>query len=540
MVVVAGQSFGNFQVVRLLGEGGFGEVYEAENPFLQRRAAIKVLHTGMVQDPELVRRFLNEARAASAIRHPNIIDVFDAGVTPEGEPYILMEFLDGDSLQKVLLERGQIPLRTVQEIARQAGSALSAAHSAGIVHRDLKPENLFLIPDEGMPMGFRVKVLDFGIAKIKHRDDQNSTLKTQAGLLMGSPAYMSPEQCRDSSDVDLRTDIYSLAIMVYEMLAGVPPFASKSATEMLVMQITADPPPLRQHVPDVADYVEHTVMRALAKDREARFANVDYFVGALHGSYPALTAQGSSASTVAGLDSPPSGSIYSSHGFGYQRTPAPVPMGNFASRVGLTPGPIPVPSPTITTLSHATGEASPPPLPSQSDLGLEDVRTKRWPLVLVLGAAAVAAVLFFVFRPAGLWPSMIAGRSAVQKTLQPQLSPKEASPAVLVRIQSAPAGASVLDEKDGSAIGMTPLQKSYPLAQGTMGMILRLAGYKDKSITIALDANSSTTVELERMEAAPSEATPKPAATHREPRKIGGAHKPPKPPHNEEDEWRVH
>jgi len=226
MAVVAGQSFGNFQVVRLLGEGGFGEVYEAENPFLQRRAAIKVLHTGMVQDPELVRRFLNEARAASAIRHPNIIDVFDAGVTPEGEPYILMEFLDGDSLQKILLERGRIPMRTVQEIVRQAGSALSAAHTAGIVHRDLKPENLFLIPDEGMAMGFRVKVLDFGIAKINHRDDQNSTMKTQAGLLMGSPAYMSPEQCRDSSDVDLRTDIYSLAIMVYEMLSGVPPFVS--------------------------------------------------------------------------------------------------------------------------------------------------------------------------------------------------------------------------------------------------------------------------------------------------------------------------
>ncbi|HEX7507700.1 MAG TPA: serine/threonine-protein kinase, partial [Polyangia bacterium] len=388
MAVVAGQSFGNFQVVRLLGEGGFGEVYEAENPFLQRRAAIKVLHTGMVQDPELVRRFLNEARAASAIRHPNIIDVFDAGVTPEGEPYILMEFLDGDSLQKILLERGRIPMRTVQEIVRQAGSALSAAHTAGIVHRDLKPENLFLIPDEGMAMGFRVKVLDFGIAKIKHRDDQNSTLKTQAGLLMGSPAYMSPEQCRDSSDVDLRTDIYSLAIMVYEMLAGVPPFASKSATEMLVMQIMTDPPPLRQHVPDVPDYVEETVMRALAKDREVRFANVDYFVGALHGTYPALTVQGTASSPGARLDGPPSGSIYSSNGLGYQRTPAPVLVGNYASRVGLTPGPVPVPNPTITTLSHATGEASPPPLPSDSDMRLEDVRPKRWPLLLVFGAAA--------------------------------------------------------------------------------------------------------------------------------------------------------
>jgi len=127
MAVVTGQSFGNFQVVRLLGEGGFGEVYEAENPFLQRRAAVKVLHAGMVQDPELVRRFLNEARAASAIRHPNIIDVFDAGVTPDGEPYILMEFLAGDSLQKILLQQGKLDLATVQEIVDAARKTLGRA-----------------------------------------------------------------------------------------------------------------------------------------------------------------------------------------------------------------------------------------------------------------------------------------------------------------------------------------------------------------------------------------------------------------------------
>jgi serine/threonine-protein kinase len=537
MAVVAGQIFGNFQVVRLLGEGGFGEVYEAENPFLQRRAAIKVLHTGMVQDSELVRRFLNEARAASAIRHPNIIDVFDAGVTPEGEPYILMEFLDGDSLQKVLLERGRIPLRTVQEIARQAGSALSAAHAADIVHRDLKPENLFLIPDEGMPMGFRVKVLDFGIAKVKHRDDQNSTLKTQAGLLMGSPAYMSPEQCRDSSEVDLRTDIYSLAIMVYEMLAGVPPFASKSATEMLVMQITADPPPLREYVPDVPDHIEQAVMRALAKDRELRFGSVDYFVGALHGTYPALTTQGNAASMGTGLDGPPRASIYASSGFGYQRTPAPVLVGNFASRVGLTPGPVPVPSPTLTTLSHATGEASPAPLPSESELHLEDVKTKRWPLLLVLGAVAAAAALFFVFRPAGQSATTPASQTAAAKAPS---ATDEANSTILVRLQSSPTGASVLDERDQSVVGVTPLQKSYPRATGTTGLILRLAGYKDQSIVVALDGNSFATVELERAEVAAAVVAPKTAATQPQPRKTGAARKPPKPQHNEEDEWRVH
>ncbi len=538
MAVVAGQSFGNFQVVRLLGEGGFGEVYEAENPFLQRRAAIKVLHTGMVQDPELVRRFLNEARAASAIRHPNIIEVFDAGVTPEGEPYILMEFLEGDSLQKVLLDRGRIPLRTVQEITRQAGSALAAAHAAGIVHRDLKPENLFLIPDEGMPMGFRMKVLDFGIAKVKHRDDQNSTLKTQAGLLMGSPAYMSPEQCRDSSDVDLRSDIYSLAVMVYEMLAGVPPFASKSATEMLVMQITAEPPPLRQQIPNLPDYVEQAVMRALAKDRELRYGSVDYFVGALLGTYPALTAQGSPPAKAAGPDGSARESIYSTHGFGYQGTPAPSPVGSFASRNGLTPGP--VPGPTITTLSHASGETRSSPLPSDSDLGLDVVKPRRWPLLLLLGGVAAAVALVLAFRPARPSPASASmGQPALQKGAAPS-APGEPPATVLVRVQSSPSGASVLDQKDQSVLGITPLQKSYPQGKGSVGVTLRLAGYEDKPVAIALDGNSSTSVALDRTQPAAPEVRKKPAAARGEPRRPGGARKPPRTQHDEEDEWRVH
>jgi len=242
MALVPGQTFGNYQIVRLVGEGGFGEVYEAWNQFLQRRAAIKVLHTGMLDDPELVRRFLNEARAASAIRHPNIIEVLDAGVTPEGEPYILMEFLEGDSLQKLLQQQGRMPVSMVQEIARQAGSALSAAHAAGIVHRDLKPENIFLMPDPVSSMGFRVKVLDFGIAKVRLGGAWGSTLKTQAGQVMGSPAYMSPEQCRDSSDVDRRSDIYSLGCLMYEVLTGQPAFSGSFGTGLLHKHLSCEPP----------------------------------------------------------------------------------------------------------------------------------------------------------------------------------------------------------------------------------------------------------------------------------------------------------
>jgi len=520
MPVVAGQSFGNFQVVRLLGEGGFGEVYEAENPFLQRRAAIKVLHTGMVQEPELVRRFLNEARAASAIRHPNIIEVFDAGVTPAGEPYILMEFLEGDSLQKLLLQGGRMPLRTVQEIARQAGSALSAAHAAGIVHRDLKPENLFVIPDTSMPLGLRVKVLDFGIAKVKHREDQVSTMKTQAGLLMGSPSYMSPEQCRDSSDVDLRSDVYSLAIIVYEMLAGVPPFASKSATEMLVLQITADPPPLRPQVPDLPDYVEQTVMRALAKDREDRYASVDYFVGALHGTYPALTAQGNSATTRT-----VSGRRAGLAAGGFAAQPTPVPPELSGSRAELTPAPIGVPGPTITTLSQATGETGRMPSPSSdANLDWDMPKSRRWPWVAIPTALAAAAVTFFALRPAPAPPAPVA---------------PVVNPTIVWSIRTDPVGATVVDLADGSVLGTTPLQKPFARGAGSKSLVVRLAGYKDESLTVGLDENSASTIDLKRIEA-PVAVPAKPPTAAPQVRKKPALPAARKAPQSEEDQWRVH
>jgi serine/threonine protein kinase len=281
MTVEVGQLFGNYRMVRLLGEGGFGEVYLVENPLIQRRAAVKVLHTALAQDAGLVRRFLNEARAASAIRHPNIIDVLDAGGTADGTPYILMEFLEGVSLQRRLADVGRLALPQVLDIATQAGSALSAAHAAGIVHRDLKPENLFLVPDPSAPGRERVKVLDFGIAKIKHGSSSGGTIKTRTGIIMGSPAYMSPEQCKDSADVDLRSDVYSFATILYEMLAGRTPYVAASGTEMLVMHLTATPPPFRDLSADVPAHVEAAIMRALARARDDRFASVSSFLDAL-------------------------------------------------------------------------------------------------------------------------------------------------------------------------------------------------------------------------------------------------------------------
>jgi eukaryotic-like serine/threonine-protein kinase len=382
MALQAGQAFGNYRIVRLLGEGGFGEVYLAENPLLERRAAVKVLHTGLARDPELVRRFLNEARAASAIRHPNIIEVFDAGLTPEGAPYILMEFLEGASLQKRLAEKGRLGLDLVLDIARQAGSALGAAHAAGIVHRDLKPENVFLMPDPNLPDAVRVKILDFGIAKIKRSAASGGTMRTQAGLIMGSPAYMSPEQCKDSADVDLRSDIYSFGVIVYEALTGQPPFMAASATEILVMQLTATPAPLREGIANVPLHVEAAVMRALAKERNGRFDSVASFVSALRGEGVA-TKVGTAGWPVVGTRATDS-----------DRPSELAPMAG---------------APSVTTFSRATGEVG---VSTEDEVLPAVARHSRWPLVALGGLVGMGLAIFLLVRPGHDPPSREATSNA--------------------------------------------------------------------------------------------------------------------------------
>jgi serine/threonine protein kinase len=289
MALQAGRLFGNYHVVRLIGEGAFGEVYLAENPIIERRAAIKVLRPLLALDTELVRRFFNEARAASAIQHPNIIEVFDAGETSEGAPYILMEFLEGTSLKKRLAKVGRFSVEQTLEIAGQAGSALAATHARGIVHRDLKPENFFLVPDASTPGGERVKILDFGIAKVKRSLGAAGSFRTETGLIMGSPTYMSPEQCKDSGDVDLRADIYSFATILYEMLAGKPPHEAATGVELLLLHLTELPRPLRKLVPELPVHMQDAIMRALQQERSERFEDVPAFLGALRGQSGGLT-----------------------------------------------------------------------------------------------------------------------------------------------------------------------------------------------------------------------------------------------------------
>ena len=180
-----GEQVNNYRIISLLGEGGMGAVYLAEHPFMGRKAAIKVLRRELAEDRGLVERFMNEARAANAIRHPNIIDIIDVGQLPSGIPYLMMEFLDGESLAARIAGEGRMTVADAADVARQTASALFAAHGKGIVHRDLKPDNLYLVTDDAQPVG-RVKVLDFGIAKLRG-DLSGSGAATQIRIAHGDP-----------------------------------------------------------------------------------------------------------------------------------------------------------------------------------------------------------------------------------------------------------------------------------------------------------------------------------------------------------------
>ena len=265
-----------------------GAVYEAKHPLIEKRVAIKLLKPERSAHPELAQRFLNEARATSAIRHPNIVEVMDLGTLPNGAPYLVMELLEGETLADRLDRVGRLALPVALEFTFQTASALEAAHARGIVHRDLKPDNVFLVADPRLPGRELVKVLDFGIAKLRG-ELVTAPLDTIAGAVLGTPPYMSPEQCRGVPEqIDHRTDIYALGVMLYEMVCGAPPFVSEGIGDMLMMHMSVPPPPPASLGIELPEQVERAILRALAKRPEERFASMGELRAALEPPAPSV------------------------------------------------------------------------------------------------------------------------------------------------------------------------------------------------------------------------------------------------------------
>jgi eukaryotic-like serine/threonine-protein kinase len=268
---------GRYEVIRRLGIGGMAAVYEGRRVGLSRRVAIKVLMPHLAENPDNVRRFLREARAASVIRHENIVDIVDFGPVDARPVYYVMEFLEGIDLDALVRTRGPLPWPLARAIAIEIAGALHAAHQAGIVHRDVKPANCFLLATGDRP---RVKVLDFGIAKVVAESGGITRAPTTTGDVLGTVAYMSPEQAY-GRDIDARSDIYSLGIVLYKLLTGTVPFRSTSPFAVLEAHVKTPPPPLRSIDPTISAAVERIVLRCLAKDREHRFPDMLALVAAL-------------------------------------------------------------------------------------------------------------------------------------------------------------------------------------------------------------------------------------------------------------------
>ncbi|MEP6859278.1 MAG: serine/threonine-protein kinase [Deltaproteobacteria bacterium] len=273
-----GEVLGSYRVIAKLGAGGMGTVYIAEHQLLGSRAAIKVLLPDLSKQDKIVQRFFDEARAATRIRDPGIVTVHDFG-WHNGDAYIVMELLTGETLMQRLGIGRMAPLQAVRLI-QMCGLAMAAAHARGIIHRDLKPDNIFVVSDPAVPGGERVKLLDFGIAKLLDRDRDDGHHSTVTGAIMGTPAYMSPEQCRGAGEIDHRTDIYALGCVLFQLLTGRPPFIAQTPGDMIACQIRETAPAPSKILAGIGPELDAMVLKCLAKNPDERFQTMSELVRA--------------------------------------------------------------------------------------------------------------------------------------------------------------------------------------------------------------------------------------------------------------------
>lgn len=269
---------GKYKIARPIGVGGMGEVYEGENLRINRRVAIKVLHAGAAQNKDAVARFEREAQAAGRIGSDHILEILDLGTLEGGEHFIVMEYLDGETLGARITRVGRLTPEQLYPLMRQALVGLGAAHGAGIIHRDLKPDNLFILREKAGTRDF-VKIIDFGISKFHSLSGDMSMTRT--GSVMGTPYYMSPEQARGSRDIDMRSDVYAMGVIMYEALSGAKPFTAETFNELLFKIVLSTPPPLGEIVGAIDGAFETIVYKAMARDVEHRFESAEALIRAL-------------------------------------------------------------------------------------------------------------------------------------------------------------------------------------------------------------------------------------------------------------------
>jgi serine/threonine-protein kinase len=474
-----GRAIGNYIVQSKVGDGGMGVVYVAAHPRLGRQVAIKVLRPGSEDYPERVARFFNEARAAHEIKNQHIVEILDFGDLPEGRPYLTMEWLDGRSLASVVANGRPVPWRRAFHIISGIAEALNGAHAAGIIHRDLKPENIFLVT-RGDDPDF-VKVLDFGIAKMI-QGLSNESMKTATGQIMGTPAYMAPEQCRGDATIDHRADIYSLAVIAYELVSGRLPFTAEGCGSLLVKHILDPPPPIRGEIPEFPAELDAVILRALEKAPDARYAGVQDFVSAL------AVASADHAQT---LDRP--------------RQPHP----NASTR-------------PLNDELHLPDEAvSPEPeskdltsLATLGDAAVEIPYERRLGKSLLFGALAVAAAagsFFLLHSRDEPYPSTAPAPVAAVPVPAPPVSPPTPVPPIHVRITAEPREATL-------ALDGQPVPNPFTLDPAPQPrehiLTIKAEGRREETRSVVFDRDVDLTIAMHDPEPVAAEPTARPEKSH--------------------------
>ena len=481
-----GTSIGNYKVTARIGEGGMGTVYLAEHTLLGRRAAVKVLLPQLSNHRDTVARFFNEARAATAIRHPSIVEIFDFGYLPSGSGYLVMEFLDGETLAARRARLGRFEPMRALALVRQIAGALAAAHDRGIVHRDLKPDNLFVVADPEVPGGERIKVLDFGIAKLVGNPVDAS--RTQTGMVLGTPTYIAPEQCRGSGDVDARADLYALGCVCYELVCGHPPFVVDGAGELIAHHLYFEPQSPRSLQPAIPEAVDKLILWLLRKQPSARPQSARELV-------EAIDRLGAAAAAVVSLPGAPAAA---------PSRPTPVPAPRAPTPPGASSPALPAQS---TTLSAATGMTAPragSPRP-------------RWLIPAVAAVTATAGIAIVLVASGSRGPTVSAPklvepaatpapRSEPAAPTPPAPPPSEpVKPAdVHLRLDSDPSGAAVL--VDGTPIGMTPLDDRVTAGGARRIYTIAKDGYEPATVALDTAHDGSQRVVLKKQPAKPATA----------------------------------
>jgi len=498
-VFSTGLQIGKYELGKKLGQGGFGVVFIGHDTELEREVALKFLHPEHTANPEILRRFLQEARSAAKISHPGIVTVFECGqvkgtnTSADGVAYIAMELLHGESLSDRLSRSGRLPPANAIEITRQVASALEAAHRAGIVHRDLKPDNIFLAIDPAMPTGERVKVLDFGIAKLAQK--QGSSVQTQSQMVFGTPRYMSPEQCKSAAHIDHRSDIYTLGCILFELVCGRPPFDGETGELIAKHQMVAPPTP-RSIVAELPESLDLAILSMLAKEPGARPQTMIAVQRAFEGN-----------AWVSGGLAP---TLLPDAAESLQRI---TPRGLSAARPSSEPSA--EPARRRTAPANAVG-ASPTTLGGASGAWEGDAAPKRGSTrgALIATGFAAAAIGGLV-----LWLAVRGGTERTEPTPPPQpvaQPPQPPAPArardIELRLTSTPS-AEVYLVADGRLVGETPYTHRRTAAEGQIVFLLKADGYKDQRVAMSADRTDERAVTLEAM----TPPTPTTAVTLKKP-----------------------